>query len=165
MFDSNGGQGVDPFFSTDFNSNFGRGAFHDPFELFRSFFGDHDPFGGHAAFHHQHPTHFSSPFNDPFFTSQSRMMGPRMGMMDPFASFPAGPSSFPTGGGYSSSSSQTVIRNGVRETITTVTQNGETTVTKEKYDAAGNLLSSEKTLNGRTITSGGSESNRRLQFN
>lgn len=149
MFDSRGvgGSSSEPFFASDFHSNFGRGGFHDPFELFRSFFGD-------SNMHPNDDLFFQSPrFPVPF--GQSPFGGGVFGQ-SPFGGGVFGQSSFAnssSNANFYSKSSSTVIRNGVRTTTTTVTQNGETQTTKETFDSSGTLIS-------RTIESNGSSNNR-----
>ena len=156
MIDQRGNNaGADPFFESDFHSHFRSNTFHDPFELFRSFFGD-TQFGGSPF-----PAHFQDPFNSPFFnsSSSSHMMG---GMIDPF-SF-GGPSmaahNFAGSGNFTSSSSQTIIRNGIRETTTSTISNGETKTIKEKFDAGGKLIHRETIVNGQSQIESGSLKNR-----
>lgn len=144
----------------DFSSSH-RHQFVNPHDIFRHFFRNGDPF---ESFFNNDPF-FSSPFqnnrhsnslfsNDSFFSETG--FG-RSGNRHPSIETSVFSSSFGFGDGFNSSvksrSQQTVIRNGRRETITTTTENGQTTVERQ-WDGPDNTIHWEKSVNGEVIESG-----------
>ncbi|KAJ3321396.1 hypothetical protein HDV06_004381 [Boothiomyces sp. JEL0866] len=113
----------DPFFGDDLGFKSRVNQHRNMFSNFRSSF-DSDPF-------------FNPPFDsDPFFSSGFSTRSSFSGM-----------NSFPSGGNFTSRSTSTVIRNGRKETTTTITQNGVTTVEKEIREPDGRVTT-ERWVNG-----------------
>ena len=119
------------------------GQFMDPFELFKSFFHD-DPFSD-PFFRNQR-----NPFqDDPFFTQHRDTFSSMMGSRSFFTNSNFGN----VGSSFTSQSTSTTIRNGIRETTTKIVENGQTTIETQKFDIHGKLISHEKRLNGNLIES------------
>lgn len=122
----------------DFNSHFNfHFQHHDPFDLFRSVFGDDDPFAnfGNFGFHNPPPHRGFGNTSSPFGASPAQNF-------TVFSSSP-GFSSVNNVSNFSSSSQSNSSANGKTVTVTTSTSNGVTTVIKEE-----NGVVVEKTVNG-----------------
>ncbi|KAJ3259662.1 hypothetical protein HK103_001923 [Boothiomyces macroporosus] len=114
----------------------------NPEDLFRSFFDDSffaDDFGFNSRFTQRRNmfSSFGSPFDSDLFFNSG------FSNMSSFSSM----NSFPSGGSFTSRSTSTVIRNGRKETTTTTTQNGVTTVEKEIREPDGRVTT-ERWVNG-----------------
>ena len=143
--------------------------FESPQDIFSQFFGQ------------------SSLFNDPFFTrpwggrhmDTDMLFGGSSGEMNsqrPFADSPFGMHSFSSGftssfsgyegGGSTSRSQKTTIRNGVRETVTTTTDNQGNTTLERSFTDKNGRSSIERSVNGvRQVQGAQNQQTRMTRFN
>ncbi|KXS14163.1 DnaJ-domain-containing protein [Gonapodya prolifera JEL478] len=184
-----------PFTTPSFDpfEGFSHFQFHDPFDVFRSFFGGGDPFsdflfdselGANSRGFSRPPSLFTSPFAAPF---ASPFGGLSRGGVDPLASVMGGhgglfhdqflgamlgsssagfmSTSSVGGGSFTSTSTSTSVNAlGERTMVTTVRDGqGKTTVTTSKVDARGRETKTVS-VNGRTIEDSASGRRRMVEI-